>query len=1103
MKYIYCYALIIALMGLLTVQKLCAQCTATITNVTGINSPVAADLSISASGYLSSVKWYRDTVLVSTSSIIPAGNGTTIVRGKGAVTGLFVDDSGYIYMADATNNRILKFPKGATDTTKATIVAGGNGAGNAPNQLSAPNAIWVDVAGNIYICDAGNNRIQKYTTGATTGTTVAANSLNQPQSICMDNAGNLYVSDLNNRVLKFSAGSTNTTIGTVVAGGNGQVSAANQFNIPVSICMDNKGNLYVADLMNSRIQMFPAGSSSVTTGVTVAGSNGFGAGFNQFNNLTSITVDVAGNIYVADELNNRIQVFTSGSNGNTIVGGIGQGMAANQLSNPTGICLDAAGNIYVADYNNNRIQQYGAVSLSTTYVPITSGTYYAVVTDSSGCMATSNNITISSVSLSGNIIHPVQGNVIANVTANLSGTMTGIVAGTGRYGFNNIPLAANENVRLWKNNDINKTAGVTSLDLALLQSHILGKNMLNSPYKVIAGDVNGDGKVTALDIVYMKRLVLGIDTTFIKTATGEKRLWAFVDSSYKITDSINPFPYKDTINYTGLTTSQTNQTFMGMKLGDVNWDWTPLDSPKKDSYKAPLYWTPYEYNYVKNDYIPENIWSANIDWVDQNLKQYGYKMICIDGWGDDSKYNQDGYRTTHSSNWTHDYAWWSANLQARGMTLGIYNNPLWVNKAAADAGVKIKGTSIPLSSIINPAENATWFNWVQVGNPGAQQYVKGYIQYYADMGVKYLRVDFLSWFESGWDRNMGTVGPARPTALYDTALRWMREACDANGIFLSLVMPNLNNEASLEKKYGHMARIDEDAMTGQWARFSDNARGVRRTGWSQYANPMDGMAYWSYIAGRGKMILDPDFLRLNTFANDDERKTAFSACLMAGSPVTVADEYNSIGSSLWIYQNAEMMALNQDGFVGKPLSNDPTIQRSQIWTGQMSNGDWVVGLFNRETSPVTRTINFDSIGIAAYATVRDLWKHQDLGGMTSYTSTIPPHGCVIIKLVAGSVGTQVAAPLFSISEGTYYSAQSLTLSSATLGATIYYTTDGSIPTVNSTVYITPISVSTSQYIKAIAIKAGMISSAVMAMNYIISPVQLPAGWRVRADHRGG
>ncbi|MDB5013210.1 MAG: putative isomaltodextranase, partial [Daejeonella sp.] len=208
----------------------------------------------------------------------------------------------------------------------------------------------------------------------------------------------------------------------------------------------------------------------------------------------------------------------------------------------------------------------------------------------------------------------------------------------------------------------------------------------------------------------------------------------------------------------------------------------PVDPPKppsinandpKNPFKAPLYWSPYEYNIKTDGYIPENEWAANIDWVDKNLKDYGYKMICIDGWGDDSKYNQDGYRTTHSSKWEHDYAWWSNNLQSRGMTLGIYNNPLWIIKSAADAGVKIKGTDIPLASIMNEGENALWFKWVQVDKPGAEQYVKGYVQYYADMGVKYLRVDFLSWFENGYDRNIGTVGINRPKAQYEKALRWM------------------------------------------------------------------------------------------------------------------------------------------------------------------------------------------------------------------------------------------------------------------------------------------------------------------------------------------
>lgn len=427
-------------------------------------------------------------------------------------------------------------------------------------------------------------------------------------------------------------------------------------------------------------------------------------------------------------------------------------------------------------------------------------------------------------------------------------------------------------------------------------------------------------------------------------------------------------------------------------------------------FKAPLYWSPYEYNIEQEKsgglgYLPESEWIANINWFEQNLKPYGYKMICIDGWGDDGQYNQYGYRKTHSSTWQHDYAWWSTNLQSRGMTLGIYNNPLWIIKSAADAGVLIKGTNIPLSSIMNEGENALWFKWVQVEKPGAEQYVKGYIQYYADMGVKFLRVDFLSWFENGYDRNIGTVGPTRPAAYYETALRWMREACDANGMFLSLVMPHLNNDAAVELQYGHMVRINEDADAGQWWKFSDVARGVKRVGWSQYANAFDGYTYWSKIAGRNKMILDGDFIRINTFANDDERKSVISAHLIAGGPISVSDRHNSIGNNLWLYQNTELLALNADGFVGKPLTNDPTNPLSQVWKGQMSNGDWVVGLFNRENTTQTRSINFvTDLGITGNAKVRDLWKHEDIGTTSTFSADVPAHGCVILKIIPSSAG---------------------------------------------------------------------------------------------------
>lgn len=421
-------------------------------------------------------------------------------------------------------------------------------------------------------------------------------------------------------------------------------------------------------------------------------------------------------------------------------------------------------------------------------------------------------------------------------------------------------------------------------------------------------------------------------------------------------------------------------------------------------HKAPLYWSVYEHHIIKeqngvvDNYIPESELMANIDWVYENLKNFGYDMICMDGWGDVSQLNENGYRSSHSYHWEHDFEWWSDYLQSRGMTLGIYGNPLWIHVDPSDTTTKIVGTNMNVSGLIDPNEESLWFTWVQVNRPGAEEYVKGYIQYYADMGIKYFRVDFLSWFETGYDRNLGTVGPNRPREYYETALRWMREACDSNGIFLSLVMPNLFNEAELEKEYGHMFRINEDTGYGEWWKFSEKDRGHRFDEWSQYANAFDGFTYWSNVAGRGKVILDGDFIRINTFETDSEKRTVISAHLIAGGPLTVSDQYSTIGNDMWLYQNEEMLELNYDGFVGKPLTNDPANKQSQVWKGQMSNGDWIVALFNRESKIETRNFNFGDLGFGGEALVRDLWQQAELGMMDSISVEIPPHGCLIMKV---------------------------------------------------------------------------------------------------------
>ena len=172
-------------------------------------------------------------------------------------------------------------------------------------------------------------------------------------------------------------------------------------------------------------------------------------------------------------------------------------------------------------------------------------------------------------SITGNVVTP-NGKSISGALIKVKGTtIDSSLSVNGNYGFEEFK-GGSYMLRTSKNNDVVKTNGVTALDLTLTQAHILGKIIFNSPYKIIAADVNGDKKVTALDLVYMKRFILALDTVY---PVG--RLWTFVDSSFHFADSANPYPFKDSIVLNPLSANVINKTFIGLKLGDVNWDWNP------------------------------------------------------------------------------------------------------------------------------------------------------------------------------------------------------------------------------------------------------------------------------------------------------------------------------------------------------------------------------------------------------------------------------------------------------------------------------------------------------------------------------------------------
>ena len=425
-------------------------------------------------------------------------------------------------------------------------------------------------------------------------------------------------------------------------------------------------------------------------------------------------------------------------------------------------------------------------------------------------------------------------------------------------------------------------------------------------------------------------------------------------------------------------------------------------------YKAPLYWSTYEYCYelecagvANSDMdITSEEWDKIIDWVATDLKPYGYDMICTDGFIPMLANDESGYMTHYGSMALKDLV---EKCKAKGLKVGVYDNPLWIH---GPRETKIEGTDYIFGNlyyngtteIMNPSASNMWFNWVVAENPGAKEYIDGFFRHYKELGIEFIRMDFLSWYEDGKDRNIGIVGHGYGRESYARALSYIAESAKKYGIFTSLVMPHLYNDAEVEARYGNMVRIVADTAGGGWWQCSAADRGKSYTNWPNCMNMFDGFTYWAHVAGRDKVILDGDFIRLNKFDNDDERRSVVSLQLMAGGPVAVADQYNTIGNNARFYTNSELLALNADRFVGKPLSDRLNDADNQIWYGQMSNGDWIVGLFNRDDNSRSVTVDFATLGISGAMNVRDLWEHADEGSATSITAVLPAHGCKIVKL---------------------------------------------------------------------------------------------------------
>ncbi len=323
------------------------------------------------------------------------------------------DSAGNLYVADTANHRIRKItPDGVIRTFAGNGLGGSSGDGGPATaaSLNEPRGLAVDAAGAVYIADTLNHRIRMVTpsgiisTIAGTGVdgfggdggAAASAQLSLPQGLATDGAGNLYIADTNNhRVRKVAAGAG--VITTVVGngygfGGDNGPATESLLRSPSCVALDQSGALYVADSGNFRIRKVSAAGVITTiagTGVMGFAGDNFPATVARLTAVGGLAVDASGAVYVADTFNHRVRRVTSAGVISTVVGSgtaridtfggeAGDALVA-QLSQPSGLAIDQTGGLLIADTGNHRVL---AVTLRPTpaLATVSAASYFAYTT---------------------------------------------------------------------------------------------------------------------------------------------------------------------------------------------------------------------------------------------------------------------------------------------------------------------------------------------------------------------------------------------------------------------------------------------------------------------------------------------------------------------------------------------------------------------------------------------------------------------------------------------------------------------------------------------------------------------------------------------------
>jgi hypothetical protein len=271
--------------------------------------------------------------------------------------GLAFDNKGDLFVADSGNNRVLEYSPNSSTSYSVTAAIG-----TATSQLSSPSGLALDANGDLFVANAGLNNVVEYAYNASTGSyassgTVVAGSgvtggtqFDDPVGVAVDAKGDLFVSAPgNNSVEEFaynSASGTYASLGTYVAGTGVSGSAANQLSAPHGVALDANGDLFVVDTGNDRVMEYTynsATASYATTGTEIAASLPSGADF--------LALDASGDLFVSYGSASGGGVLEFAYNSATAAYA-SSGAAVGNVNNPasaTGLAFNSRGDLFVAE----------------------------------------------------------------------------------------------------------------------------------------------------------------------------------------------------------------------------------------------------------------------------------------------------------------------------------------------------------------------------------------------------------------------------------------------------------------------------------------------------------------------------------------------------------------------------------------------------------------------------------------------------------------------------------------------------------------------------------------------------------------------------------